>query len=117
MEARFREVFPDAVAIADPALQMRRQLAQARHAANRPDDGDFAAMLGKVVPALKGMPSAQLHALSYENGRMTLEFTAPGDALVQQIQARLSQAGLLVDVAQAARPAARGTVTLALRSP
>jgi general secretion pathway protein L len=117
MEARFRQVFPDAVAIADPALQMRRQLAQARHAANRPDDGDFAAMLGKVVPALKGAPSAPLRALSYEDGRMTLELSAPGDALVQQLQARLSQAGLLVDVTQTARPATRGTVTLTLRSP
>src|SRR5204862_2158286 len=26
MEARFRRAFPDAVAVADPALQMRRQL-------------------------------------------------------------------------------------------
>jgi hypothetical protein len=36
---------------------------------------------------------------------------------VQQLQARLSQAGLLVDVTRAARPATRGIVTLTLRSP
>ena len=45
MEARFRSAFPDAVAVADPALQMRRQLAAARHRAGVPDGGDFAPMI------------------------------------------------------------------------
>ena len=49
MEARFRSAFPDAVAVADPALQMRRQLAAARHRAGVPDGGDFAPMIEKVA--------------------------------------------------------------------
>jgi len=117
MEARFRSLFPGAVAVADPALQTRRQLAQARRAANQPDAGDFPAMLGKVVAALADAPAAELRALSYEDGRMTLEFAAPGDALARRIEARLVQSGLDVEAPQAAPRTGRGTVTLTLRSP
>jgi Type II secretory pathway, component PulL len=117
METRFRSMFPKAVAVADPALQTRRQLAQARHTANQPDAGDFPVMLGKVVAALTSVPTAQLHALSYEDGRMTLEFTAPGDALTRQIQACLTQAGFAVDVPRTTPRSVRGALTLTLRSP
>lgn len=117
MVQRFRALFPDAVAVADPVLQTRRQLAQARHAADQPDAGDFPAMLGKVVAALAAVPTAQLHALSYEDGRMTLELTAPGDAPAQQVRQRLIDAGFTVEAVPGARGAARGTVTLTLRAP
>jgi hypothetical protein len=46
---------------------------------------------------------------------MTLELTVPDDALARQIQARLTRAGLDVEVASGARRAARGALTLTLR--
>ncbi len=117
MEARFRSLFPNAVAVADPVLQTRRQLAQARHIADQPDAGDFPIMLGKVSAALAAAPTAQLRALSYENGRMTLELLAPGEVLARRIQQLLIDAGFAIEVAPVARGAVRGTVTLTLRSP
>lgn len=117
METRFRALFPGAVAVADPALQTRRKLAQARHVANQPDAGDLPVMLGKVVDALHGLPTAQLHALSYEDGRMTLEFAAPDKALAQQIQTRLAQAGFDVQAPPVTPRTAAGALTLTLRSP
>lgn len=117
MEARFRSLFPDAVAVADPVLQTRRQLAQLRHATNQPDAGDFPVMLDKLAAALADMPTAQAHALSYEDGRMTLELSAPGEALAQRVETRLRQAGFAVDVPKAASGATPGSVTLTLRSP
>jgi len=116
MDARFRALFPTAVAVVDPVLQTRRQLTEARHAANQPDDGDFPVMLGKVTAALAGVPAAELHALSYADGRMTLEFSATANKLASQIETRLLQSGLAVDVAKVAGPAKRGTFTLTLRS-
>ena len=98
MEARFRSVFPDAVAVADPALQMRRQLAAARHRAGVPDGGDFAPMIEKVAIALKELPPGGLRTVSYESGRMTLELAAIEEAALRRTVARLSQAGLIVDV-------------------
>jgi general secretion pathway protein L len=99
MEARFRSVFPDAVAIADPALQMRRQLAAARHRAGLPDAGDFTPMIEKVALALKDLPAGSLRSLSYESGRITLELVAMDEAALRRSAARLIQAGLIVDIA------------------
>jgi general secretion pathway protein L len=101
MEARFRSAFPDAVAVADPALQMRRQLALARHRAALPDGGDFAPMIAKVALGLKELPPGALRTVSYESGRMTLELAATEDAELRRIAARLARTGLIVDVAGA----------------
>src|SRR6185295_6366434 len=63
MESRFRDIFPDTVAVVDPALQMRRKLAQARHAAGQPDSGDYIPMIGQVAAAAKGLPSGAVRIL------------------------------------------------------
>jgi general secretion pathway protein L len=99
MEARFRGAFPDAVAVADPALQMRRQLAAARHRAGLPDGGDFAPMIEKVALGLKELPAGGLRTVSYESGRMTLELAEIEDAALRRTVARLIESGLIVDVA------------------
>jgi general secretion pathway protein L len=80
MESRFRAAFPDAVAVVDPALQMRRKLSDARHAAGQPDSGDFLPMVEKVANALKEVPPGALRIASYESGRMTLELAAIEEA-------------------------------------
>ncbi|MEK7437133.1 MAG: type II secretion system protein GspL [Pseudomonadota bacterium] len=120
MEARFRSAFPDAVAVADPALQMRRKLAEARHAAGQTDSGDFLPIIVNVAAALKQAPPGALRIASYESGRMTLELAGVEDAGVRRIVAHLLQAGLRVDKGASAAPGAassgRGTVVLTLRS-
>ena len=115
MESRFRGVFPDAVAVADPVLQMRRKLAEARRGANKPDDGDFTVMTAKVAPALKALAPGALRVLSYESGRMTLEVLADDPSLPARIAAQLAQAGLAVT---ALPPAGGGrrTVTMTVRA-
>lgn len=120
MEARFRAAFPEAVAVADPALQMRRKLAEARHAAGQPDSGDFLPMIVNVAAALKQVPSGRLRVASYESGRMTLELSGVEDAGVRRIVARLRQSGLQVDAgADAARASGRpggGNVVITVRA-
>jgi len=97
MEARFRAAFPEALAVADPALQMRRKLAEARHAAGQTDSGDFLPMIANVAAALKQAPPGGLRVASYESGRMTLELAGVDNAAVRGIVARLQQSGLQVD--------------------
>lgn len=106
MESRFRAAFPEALAVADPALQMRRKLAEARHAAGQPDSGDFLPMLTNVASALKQAPPGGLRIASYESGRMTLELAGIDDAGIRRIVARLLQSGLQVDKGAAAAPGA-----------
>jgi general secretion pathway protein L len=97
MEKRFRGAFPDAV-IVDPALQMRRQLAAARHRAGLPDGGDFGPMLEKAAVGLKELPAGGLRTVSYESGRMTLELAAIEAPALARIAERLVQAGLSAEV-------------------
>lgn len=105
MEAQFRAAFPDAVAVVDPALQMRRKLAEARHAAGQPDSGDFLPMAASVAEALRGTPPGTVRTLSHESGRMTLELSLSNPAEVQRAAARLRQSGLSVEVSGAGGPA------------
>lgn len=120
MEARFRSAFPEAVAVADPALQMRRKLAEARHAVGQPDSGDFLPMVVNVATALKQVPQGRLRVASYESGRMTLELAGVEGAGIQRIVARLLQSGLHVDKGAEAAPASArsgsGTVIITVRS-
>jgi general secretion pathway protein L len=98
MEARFRSAFPDAVAVTDPMLQMRRQLAAARHRAGLLDGGDFAPMIEKVALGLKALPAGGLRKVSYESGRMVLELGAVEEPALRRTAAQLAQAGLQVRV-------------------
>ena len=117
MESRFRALFPDAVAVADPAVQMRRKLAEARHAAGVVDNGDFLPMIERVAAAMKVVPECALRVLSYEGGRMTLELAAPTDERVNRLVAALTQTGL--SVARSSAPKRQGgvTVVLTVRAP
>lgn len=117
MEARFRGAFPDAVAVVDPALQMRRKLAEARHAANQPDSGDFLPMLERAGAALQKLPAGSLRSISYESGRMKLEIAAADEAALRRIVTWLNQAGLNVDLPALAAFPAGGAVTLIARVP
>jgi len=97
MDAQFRATFPEAVAVVDPLLQMRRKLAEARHAAGHPDAGDFLPMIEKVAPEVKDLPAGAVRILSYEAGRLTLELKALDEPTLTRIVSRLRQAGLNAD--------------------
>lgn len=116
MESRFRAAFPDAVAVVDPALQMRRKLAEAHHSAGQADGGDFLPMILKVSTAMKDLPAAGLRILSYEGGRMTLELAISDEAAVQRIVARLVQAGFTVDPAAVSKRAGSAAVVITVRA-
>lgn len=116
MESRFRAAFPDAVAVVDPALQMRRKLAEARHAAGQPDSGDLLPMIRKVSAAMKDLPAGKLRIVSYENGRMTLELAVNEEAALQRLVTRLVQSGLSVDPSTASKRPQGASVVITVRS-
>ncbi len=97
MAARFRTAVPDAVAVVDPALQMRRMLAGARHVAGVPDGGDFLPIVEKAAAALKELPAGTLRVASYEQGRLSLELSGIDAMAARRFVARLLQGGANVD--------------------
>jgi general secretion pathway protein L len=116
MESRFRASFPEAVAVVDPALQMRRKLTEARHAAGQSDSGDFLPMIETVMAGMKDFPEGGLRVLSYESGRMTLELAATDEAAVNRIATRLTQAGMSVELSTAVKRPGGGTVVITVRT-
>lgn len=116
MEARFRASFPEAIAVVDPALQMRRKLAEARHSAGQTDSGDFLPLVVQVAAAAQDLPSGTLRALSYDDARMTLEIAASDDVVVQRIKSRLVQAGLNVDASAASARGGSMVVVMTVRA-
>jgi general secretion pathway protein L len=112
MESRFREVFPEAVAVVDPVLQMRRQLATARQAAGAADSSDFLPLVELVALAIRELPAGSLRTLSYERGRMTLEFAGVGAQDAQHLLEGLRQSGLGADLAPSATDSSRLILTV-----
>ena len=55
-------------------------------------------MIGKVADGLKELPAGSLRTVSYESGRMSLEFAGIEETALRRIVARLVRAGLIVDV-------------------
>jgi general secretion pathway protein L len=116
MELQFRAAFPDAVAVVDPVLQMRRKLVEARHTAGLSDSGDFLPMIEKVEAAAKELPAATVRAVSYEGGRITLELATSEEVAVHRIMAHLRQSGLNVDTSLTSTRAANARVVLIVRA-
>jgi len=108
---RFRTVFPEAVSVSDPALQLRHKLAQMRHAVGQQDDGDFLPMIAKVAAAMSDLPQDMLRNLSYEYGKMTIEISDMDDARLRAIVSRLTQLSLNVDTSAASVSPAKGART------
>ncbi len=117
MELRFRAVFPDTVAVADPGLQMRRKLAEARHVAGLADSGDFLPMIEQVAVAASDLPAGSIRTVSYEGGRITVELAAVDPASARRTVARLQQSALDVDPLPASTGADGAPLVLTVRAP
>jgi len=119
MESRFRAAFPEAVAVVNPELQLRRNLAEVRRAAGQPDSGDFLQMIVPLAEALKDISPATVRVVSYDNGRLMVELAAVDEPAIARIVGRLARSGLRADVsrggAPATNPAGGATVVLTVR--
>jgi len=117
MESRFRDVFPDAVAVTDPSLQMRRKLSEMHDNMDQPDSGNFLYMIEPIASAIKELPKNTVHAMSYENGRVVIELTAISDQDTQKITDKLLTSGMSVEKSPVTtRATSDVTVLLTMRS-
>ena len=94
MEANFRKAFPEAKAVVDAPLQMRRNLAELRHAAGLADSGDFLPLLAKAAPQLAG--NASIQSMQYEHGRLKLGVRLESSSAAE-LKGRLVAAGMMAE--------------------
>lgn len=76
LEAGFREAFPDSQVVADPLLQMQRQVSDLRLRAGERAADDFLPLLGRFTQALGPRAADALAALEYREGRLRVRFRA-----------------------------------------
>ena len=70
MREQFKAAFPQAQAVVDPALQMRRNLQAARAAAGVPQESDFLPLLARAARADQGW---RVKTVGYDAGRLTFD--------------------------------------------
>lgn len=87
MVATFKQTFPEAAAIVDPALQMRRNLSSLRRAHGMPDSADFLPLLGAATPVLR---HGRILALQYEQDKLQLDLLLQDGAQVETLRAELA---------------------------
>jgi general secretion pathway protein L len=100
MESQFRTVFPAAIAVVDPVLQMRRKLIEARRAAGLADNSDFLPMIENIATELRELAPGSLRTITYDDGKLALEL-AIDNVVAQRIAAGLRKYGLSVETLQA----------------
>lgn len=109
MAARFRSTFPEALAVVDPSLQMRRKLAEANHEVGQSDPADFLPMVEQIAIAIKEVPGPTVRRIAYQSGRVTLELTTTNQVNLKRILSRLVAAGLSASIAPALTPTGSDT--------
>ena len=97
MEALFRKAFPDAKAVVDPALQMRRNLAELRRSAGEADAADLLPMLVKLSPVLVTF-SGSPQSLKFERGEIELQLPVSPGETHERLASRMRIPGLRVRV-------------------
>lgn len=115
MEQRFRSTFPDAVAVADPALQMRRKLAEARASVGQADNGDFLPMLDAVATTVT-LPENALRSVSYDSGQLTLALSGMDPVQLNQLITQLRDAGMNAEGESGDADANNNSATLTVRA-
>jgi len=98
MEHSFRSAFGEARTLVNAPLQMQRNLAELRHSAGLPDDGDFQPLLDAATPALAALPEGSVHGLHYESGRLDVDLKLARSSDFHDLRQRLQNKGLGVQM-------------------
>jgi general secretion pathway protein L len=104
MTDQFKAAFPQARAIVDPALQMRRNLHAARTVAGMAQESDFLPLLAKAM-RLDAGAIGRVKAIGYDTERLTLDIELSERNLADSVLKRLEEKDIGVRL-EATRPKA-----------
>ncbi len=93
MTQTFKTAFPDAKAIVDAPLQMRRNLADLKRARGEAQPGDLLPQLANAVPIARAA-GGTAHGVQYERGKLQLDLRLPQVQAAEALNQRLSAAGV-----------------------
>ena len=113
MTAAFKDAFPEARAIVDPALQMRRNLDTLRRERGLSDDSDFMVLAGRAARAIEGS-GARTRAVQFSGRRLALDIEADSPAALQAVATRAATQSAQLGAMQQGGPKPQARLTLEL---
>ncbi|MEW6330097.1 MAG: type II secretion system protein GspL [Pseudomonadota bacterium] len=102
----FRQAFPDAKTVVDPALQMQRLLDELRGKSGKSSQADALPLLGNLAPVMQAHPQVKLRGIQYDESRLTLDLTLPDFQAMETLKNALIARGLQVETVGANSTAA-----------
>lgn len=100
MQRSFRSAFGEGNALVNAPLQMQRNLAEMRHAAGLPDEGDFLPLINLAAVRLNELPAGSVRSLHYETGRLDVDIKLARNEDFHKLQSVLQKSGLNVRVGE-----------------
>lgn len=94
METLFRQTVPDAQAVVDPPLQMRRVVTDLRRASGALAADDFLALLARAAPEISRVQGSNVRVMDYASGVLRIELALPRADAASQVVTRLTDAGV-----------------------
>lgn len=113
LETSFRAAFPEARAVVDPRLQMRRNLRELRHARGLADSGDFLPLLARLTPWLGEAGAGRLRVLQYQQGILKLELQLDNRQAADQLRDDLRATAAQFEIVETQAGSVVARVTLA----
>lgn len=97
----FKQTFPEAKTIVDPALQMKRKMEELQSGSGAFASNDFLVLLSAATPAMQGTPTNKLRSLKYDDSGLVLSVGLPDYQSMESLKNRLEAVDLAVEVLSA----------------
>jgi len=94
----FRQAFPDARVVVDPALQMKRLLDELQGKSGKSTQADALPLLGSVAPVIQAHPQIKLRSIQYGDSRLTVDITLPDFQTMETVKSAFTARGMQVEV-------------------
>jgi general secretion pathway protein L len=98
MDRVYQETFGAESTVVDAALQMRRSLARARHAAGKSDDADFIPLLDRFAALAGGSSASKVTSARYAEGQLDVEIQLASRAAWDSLQRTLQEQGMQIQM-------------------
>jgi general secretion pathway protein L len=102
----FRQAFPDAQVVVDPALQMQRLLSDLQGKSGKSGQADALPLLGKLAPVMQAHPQIKLRGIQYDEARLTVDLSLPDFQVMETLKSALIARGMQVETVGANSTAA-----------
>jgi general secretion pathway protein L len=94
----FRQAFPDAQVVVNPALQMQRLLSDLQGKSGKSGQADALPLLGNLAPVMQAHPQVKLRGIQYDESRLTVDLSLPDFQVMEALKNALIARGMQVEV-------------------